>query len=451
MEIKKGISQMAEYPNVEINYVMSRDGKMHYVLKEGELENGCIIATLDPKHAIDETNPSTTVGVFSSEGDIIIDFNKKSIKSIDDDLVLVENSKLSTPEVVGIIGKEDDPNISKTVNEAKERITQDMKDDMGEQGEIIFCNPYSEANVYRVDRYNHSLGLDSSYIGKNEKGLYFHTNDINSETMFKEVDDFHKKEDLQETSEDVKLDINSDALNNFAVSDQDLEDVKQQSDEDMPITPDEVEETKETDQDTDSIESPSQVFTPPLDEEDEKDNQDDSDDDIEEDSDEVSSDESDNIKVDSEEDESDDIKADSEENESDDIKADSEENESDDMIEDTSLEQEEDQDNKSSLNEETPEDDEREEMQRLSFEEDDDDDDDIDNKEKKSSDNNEILDNAIEVINKMIKETNKLNKRIIELEDQLKEKEEIIKESESKRDELNEILDKANEVLEEIK
>ncbi len=429
MEIKKGISQMAEYPNVEINYVMSRDGKMHYVLKEGELENGCIIATLDPKHAIDETNPSTTVGVFSSEGDIIIDFNKKSIKSIDDDLVLVENSKLSTPEVVGIIGKEDDPNISKTVNEAKERITQDMKDDMGEQGEIIFCNPYSEANVYRVDRYNHSLGLDSSYIGKNEKGLYFHTNDINSETMFKEVDDFHKKEDLQETSEEVKLDINSGALNNFAVSDQDLEDVKQQSDEDMPITPDEVEETKETDQDTDSIESPSQVFTPPLDEEDEKDNQDDSDDDIEEDSDEVSSDESDNIKADSEEDES------------------------DDMIEDTSLEQEEDQDDKSSLNEETPEDDEGEEMQKLSFEDDDDDndDDDIDNKEEKYSDNNEILDNAIEVINKMIKETNKLNKRIIELEDQLKEKEEIIKESESKRDELNEILDKANEVLEEIK
>ena len=54
MEIKKGISQMAEYPNVEINYVMSRDGRMYYVLKDGILENGCIIATLDPKYAIDE-------------------------------------------------------------------------------------------------------------------------------------------------------------------------------------------------------------------------------------------------------------------------------------------------------------------------------------------------------------------------------------------------------------
>ena len=38
MEIKKGISQMAEYPNVEINYVVPADGKMYYVLKNGELK-----------------------------------------------------------------------------------------------------------------------------------------------------------------------------------------------------------------------------------------------------------------------------------------------------------------------------------------------------------------------------------------------------------------------------
>ena len=81
MEIKKGISQMAEYPNVVINYVVPKSGNMHYVLKDGILDNGVIIATLDPRHAIDEANPCQNIGVFSAFGDILVDFNKKDIKN----------------------------------------------------------------------------------------------------------------------------------------------------------------------------------------------------------------------------------------------------------------------------------------------------------------------------------------------------------------------------------
>ena len=39
MEIKKGISQMPEFLNQEINYVVPSDGKMYYVLKDGILED----------------------------------------------------------------------------------------------------------------------------------------------------------------------------------------------------------------------------------------------------------------------------------------------------------------------------------------------------------------------------------------------------------------------------
>ena len=166
MEIKKGISQMAEYPNVEINYVMSNDGRMYYVLKEGVLANGCIIATLDPKYAIDEANPSTSVGVFSATGDVLVDFDKKSIKAISDDLVLAVNSKLNTPEVIGVAGREDDPMTSNTVNASKTVIINKLKEEMGPNGELLFEDPYSEANIYRIDTYNDKLGNDSSFIGK---------------------------------------------------------------------------------------------------------------------------------------------------------------------------------------------------------------------------------------------------------------------------------------------
>ena len=80
MEIKKGISQMAEYPNMEINYVVPSDGKMYYVLKDGELKNGSIIATLDPKRAVDEKVLCDSIGVFKEDCSVLIDFNKKDIK-----------------------------------------------------------------------------------------------------------------------------------------------------------------------------------------------------------------------------------------------------------------------------------------------------------------------------------------------------------------------------------
>lgn len=186
MEIKKGISQMAEYPNVEINYVVPKSGNMHYVLKDGILDNGVIIATLDPRHAIDEANPCQNVGVFSANGDILVDFNKKDIKRITDDLLLVVNSVPTTSEVASLGDM--------TAESNRNLIVQMMMQEMGPTGEMIFEDPYSEANVYATDSYNNKLGLDCSFIGKNNEGLYFHTNDVNSLSKFIKVEEFGENE-----------------------------------------------------------------------------------------------------------------------------------------------------------------------------------------------------------------------------------------------------------------
>lgn len=254
MEIKKGISQMAEYPNVEINYVMSNDGRMYYVLKDGVLTNGCIIATLDPKYAIDEANPSTSVGVFSATGEVLIDFDKKSIKSIADDLVLVVNSKLNTPEVIGVSGREDDPMVSNTVNASKIAIVSKMKEEMGPDGELLFDDPYSEANVYRIDTYNNKLGNDSSFVGKNSNGLFFHTNDIKSSTQIIEINDFKTDENvvIENAEEDVpsselNLGIDSDLLSGFSIPEEDLEkvSVENNKEDDMVSSEEVVEEVND--------------------------------------------------------------------------------------------------------------------------------------------------------------------------------------------------------------
>lgn len=416
MEIKKGISQMAEYPNVEINYVMSNDGRMYYVLKEGVLANGCIIATLDPKYAIDEANPSTSVGVFSATGDVLVDFDKKSIKAISDDLVLAVNSKLNTPEVIGVAGREDDPMTSNTVNASKTVIINKLKEEMGPNGELLFEDPYSEANIYRIDTYNDKLGNDSSFIGKSEKGLFFHTNDAKSTTQIVEIDDFKSDEnvvieDADDTDDnnissgDLNLDIDSDLLSGFSIPEEDLEKVsveEEKTEDNNVVSSEEVAEEVEDDAespDTDKDVAEKEIVT-------EDDN---------------SNDESSDDEVDTKEDDSSNSDEESPEQEDDEVSD----------ANDLDIEQKD-----INLNIDDDNNDYREEMNDV-----------VTNDE---SSDNEVLDNAISVINKMIKETNKLKDKIKELEEELEEKEKIIKESESKKDELNEILDKANEVLDEI-
>lgn len=182
MEIKKGVSQMAEYPNVEISYVVPQSGNMYYVMKDGVLANGVIVATLDPKHAIDEVNPCNTVGAFLESGDTLIDFDKEDIKVINDGLLLAVNSNPTSSEVLDAVARSNDETAKEEMLENAKVIEAKIMEEMGE-GEIIFSDPFKEVSIYATDSYNNKLGIDCSIVGKNENGLYLHTNDVDSETV----------------------------------------------------------------------------------------------------------------------------------------------------------------------------------------------------------------------------------------------------------------------------
>ena len=182
MEIKKGISQMPEFLNQEINYVVPSDGKMYYVLKDGILEDGTVIATLDPKYAFDQTIPCSTVGAFKEDGSVLIDFDKKEIKRIDKDLLLVVSSKPSSNEVLDALTKENDEISKSMILDNATVITDKLINEMGITGEMLFSDAFSEANIYKTDSYNNKIGIDCSFIGKTSKELYFHTNDVNSKS-----------------------------------------------------------------------------------------------------------------------------------------------------------------------------------------------------------------------------------------------------------------------------
>lgn len=199
MEIKKGISQMAEYPNAEINYVVPADGKMYYVLKDGELKNGCIIAALDPKKAIDNSLYCDNIGVFNADGSTLIDFNKKEIRNINDGFVLAVNAIPTSEDVVNALKNESDEISKAMLKNSSTTIVDKMMVEMGITGELLFSDVYSEANIFRLDSANHKIGPDSSFIGKNDSKFYFHLGDVTKETVIVDFDGNVEKQEVEET------------------------------------------------------------------------------------------------------------------------------------------------------------------------------------------------------------------------------------------------------------
>lgn len=401
MEIKKGISQMAEYPNVEINYVVPMDGQMYYVLRDGVLANGAVIATLDPKRAIDSNIVTDTIGVFAEDGSVLIDFDKKEIRKITDEFLLVVNSIPKSQEVVNALTNEDDE-ISKTMmKDNATTIVDKMMIEMGITGEMLFSDAYSEANIYKTDGVNKVVGVPSSFIGKNDNNFYFHTNNVETETTVISIED-EKEEDFDAPAPVAGFEIPADLTAIPSVEPAEATPVAEQA---QPVV-----ETP-TDASLDINQSIFGSFKPVEDE--------------------IS-----NIEVTPEVEES--------------VPS------VEPVVEETEEETDEEQPEISIENnvvipqEETPVEDEETEEDEVSEES---------SVEVTTSDNNDdaVLDNVIAVMKKMIEETSKLNKRITELEEEItrkeeeiKEKDEVISREESKKSTLSGLLDEANEVLDNI-
>lgn len=389
MEIKKGISQMPEYPNQEINYVVPSDGKMYYILKDGLLDDGTVIATLDPKYAFDQTLPTNTVGAFKKDGSVLIDFDKKEIKKVSSDLLLAVVSKPVSKEVVDAQAKEADE-ISKSMILDNATVIKDkLINEMGITGELLFADAFGEANVYKTDSYNNKIGVDASFIGKTSKELYFHTNDVNGQSKVIKLD-----VSIPAVEEDTEI------IDSIPVM------------EDVPSAPT-VEEV-ETVSDVSDVEGN------------------------------YGSD----LKLDISQDILDGFansnSVDTNETADSDLEEEITENVEDEVAKEEKQEEEaEEVKVGEGIVEKTSEDIEKE-MNDSPFE--------IPNTtiSTPTSDGNEVLDNVIAVMKKMIEETNKLNERITSLEKEIEEKDRVLEEQESKKDELSDLLDQANEVLEHI-
>lgn len=181
MEILKGMVREKGFEDKECTYMKTDDGKQFYFIENFQLSNGNIIACSDLSQGVGN-KPRETLGVITPRGDIIIPFENKMIKPLENNLLLVERNTPITPNVADALAKKDDSQVATNYMNDANTIKSQLKSVMAGGEDYIFDNPFSEAALYTLEGVNVG-GNYFSFIGKTGNDYYLSTNIVGSSIL----------------------------------------------------------------------------------------------------------------------------------------------------------------------------------------------------------------------------------------------------------------------------
>lgn len=178
MEILKGKVQDPGFPDTEVTYLKTDDGKTYFFIENGTLKNGNIISTPILKEGIGHA-PYTSLGLIDKDGNVLIPFENKNIKVLSDDLLLVEKAKPTTQSVVDAASKQTDPLSAAELIQTSDTIKSQMKSVMGSNSSYVFDNQFSEAALFTAGGVNLANNY-FSFIGLSNGAYYMSQNVVGS-------------------------------------------------------------------------------------------------------------------------------------------------------------------------------------------------------------------------------------------------------------------------------
>ena len=178
MEILKGKVQDPGFPDTEVTYLKTDDGKTYFFIENGTLKNGNIISTPILKEGIGHA-PYTSLGLIDKDGNVLIPFENKNIKALSDDLLLVEKAKPTTQSVVDAASKQTDPLSAAELIQTSDTIKGQMKSVMGSNSSYVFDNQFSEAALFTASGVNLANNY-FSFIGLSNGAYYMSQNVVGS-------------------------------------------------------------------------------------------------------------------------------------------------------------------------------------------------------------------------------------------------------------------------------
>ena len=150
--------------------------EVYYLLNDKKLDNGCFIASTVLKEAIDSSIPRAHLGLINKNGDVIIPFENKTIKIIDDKYLLVVRTEAHTQTVLDAIASRSDPTAAERMVNSNASIKEKLNKVMKNTGKFILNDLLSEGTVYTLDGKNLLDNQYYSFIGMTDDSFYCSTN-----------------------------------------------------------------------------------------------------------------------------------------------------------------------------------------------------------------------------------------------------------------------------------
>lgn len=174
MKIQKGLVKDQGYPDVVCSYGTCDNGAIYYFIENGTLSNGNIIATTNLKEAIGHAQ-NTSLGLINSNGDILIPFENRILRIINNDLLLVERNNPVSQNVVDAMKDRADPLAANKLVTTAADIKDRMNAKMGRDGKFLYNNQFGEASIFDING-NRVIDEYYSYIAMDDDTIYYSKN-----------------------------------------------------------------------------------------------------------------------------------------------------------------------------------------------------------------------------------------------------------------------------------
>lgn len=180
---KGKISTYKGMSNLYCDYVTIVTGntkETYYKLNNKELDNNFWIASPVLKEAIDPDIPKTSLGLINKQGDVIIPFENRDIRVIDDKYLLVIRNVAKTSSVLSAIESRNDPNAATRMVDTDNNIKDRMNKATNNSGKYLLNDRFSEGTLYTVDGRNILGNKYYSFICMSDDSFYCSINVANS-------------------------------------------------------------------------------------------------------------------------------------------------------------------------------------------------------------------------------------------------------------------------------
>ena len=212
MKIQKGIVKYKDRTDIVCTYGVTDAGVQYYFLDEKDekkFSNGNRIASTELVEAIDSMYKASHIGVIDSVGNVVIPFDNKSIRPVNDDIILVEKAKPVSQSVIDAVNLKSDPLAATKLVSTPATIKDKLNSKMGPEGRYVFNDQFSEATVCDINGNNLVNNEYFSFIGHANNKLYFSKNTVDSEITEYSILPPEVQSDITPASDSKEIDVSS--------------------------------------------------------------------------------------------------------------------------------------------------------------------------------------------------------------------------------------------------